>query len=105
VPDRFAAQRADTTGMIRSPIRSIGVIRETFGTEHGRVGLRAVGDIPSRQQQCFGKPRRMLLKESTDALCEAALPRGGRPRQAVPRLISPNHVRCRNLWARLKPAL
>ncbi len=43
-------------------------------TEHGRVGLTAVGDSPAQADALYRQAERILLDEAADALREAAIP-------------------------------
>ena len=43
-------------------------------TEHGRVGLTAVGDSPAQAEAIYQRAQRVLLDEAEAALREPALP-------------------------------
>ena len=43
-------------------------------TEHGRVGLTAVGDSPGRAEAIFQRAQRTLLDEAAAALAAAPIP-------------------------------
>ena len=43
-------------------------------TEHGRVGLTAVGDSPAAAEEIYQRAQRVLLEEARAALVPRALP-------------------------------
>ena len=43
-------------------------------TEHGRVGLTAVGDTPAQAEAIYRRAERILLEEASGALQEPPLP-------------------------------
>ena len=43
-------------------------------TEHGRVGLTAVGDTPAEAEALYQRAERILLDEAALALAELQLP-------------------------------
>ena len=56
--------------------RQAGVVFHMISclTEHGRVGLTAVGDSPAQAEAIFQRAQRVLLDEATAALAAARLP-------------------------------
>ena len=56
--------------------RQTGVVFHMISclTEHGRVGLTAVGDTPSEAGSCYREAERILLEEAGRALQERPLP-------------------------------
>jgi hypothetical protein len=56
--------------------RQAGVVFHMISclTEHGRVGLTAVGDTPTQADEIYGRAERMLLAEAHAALREIVLP-------------------------------
>jgi PGM1 C-terminal domain len=56
--------------------RQAGVVFHMISclTEHGRVGLTAVGDTPTQADEIYGRAERMLLAEADAALREIVLP-------------------------------
>ena len=56
--------------------RQVGVVFHMISslTEHGRVGLTAVGDTPAEADRRYREAERILLEEARLALEEAPLP-------------------------------
>ena len=56
--------------------RQTGVVFHMISciTEHGRVGLTAVGDTPAQADEIYRRAERILLDEARDAIEESALP-------------------------------
>ena len=55
--------------------RQAGVVFDMISclSEHGRVGLTAVGDIPAQAEATYRRAERILLEEARSALGELSL--------------------------------
>ena len=63
-------------GLHFEPGRQTGVVFNMISclTEHGRVGLTAVGDTPAEADATYKRAQRILLDEAQASLREQALP-------------------------------
>ena len=81
--DQLRGADASTTSSTSSPgtactstsRRQTGVVFHMISclTEHGRVGLTAVGDTPEEAEATYQRAQRLLLTAARDALEEAPL--------------------------------